>query len=108
MRVHLVSFLVVPFLPACLFGAPTPELRGVWVHGPQIKTPAAADALIARIDRANLNAAFVLVWYWGGQAYFQSNLCPMAEGVQPGQALDGQPGGWPVRPALTGRRGGTA
>jgi uncharacterized lipoprotein YddW (UPF0748 family) len=84
MRVYVVSLLAVLFLPACLFGAPTPELRGIWVHGPQIKTPAAADALIARIDRANLNAAFILVWYWGGQAYFQSSLCPMAEGVQPG------------------------
>ena len=40
--------------------------------------------MIARIDRANLNAAFVLVWYWGGQAYFQSSLCPMGEGVPRG------------------------
>ncbi len=84
MRVYVMSFLVALFLPVCLFGVQTPELRGVWVHGTQIKTPAAADALIARIDRANLNAAFVLVWYWGGQAYFQSSLCPMAEGVQGG------------------------
>jgi len=84
MRVYGVSFLAALFLPVCLFGARTPELRGVWVHGTQIKTPAAADALVARLDRANLNAAFVLVWYWGGQAYFQSSLCPMGEGVQPG------------------------
>jgi uncharacterized lipoprotein YddW (UPF0748 family) len=84
MRICVVSFLAALFLPVCLFGAQTPELRGVWVHGTQIKTPAAADAVVARIDRANLNAAFVLVWYWGGQAYFQSSLCPMAEGVQPG------------------------
>jgi uncharacterized lipoprotein YddW (UPF0748 family) len=78
MRICVVSFLAALFLPVCLFGAQTPELRGVWVHGTQIKTPAAADAVVARIDRANLNAAFVLVWYWGGQAYFQSSLCPMA------------------------------
>jgi uncharacterized lipoprotein YddW (UPF0748 family) len=84
MRICVVSFLAALFLPVGLFGAQTPELRGVWVHGTQITTPAAADALIAGIDRANLNAAFVLVWYWGGQAYFQSSLCPMAEGVQPG------------------------
>ncbi len=65
-------------------GAPTPELRGIWLHATQIKTPAEADAVIARIDRARFNAAFVLVWYWGGQAYFQSALCPMGEGVPAG------------------------
>jgi hypothetical protein len=84
MKGYIGSFLAAFFLPACLFAAQTPELRGVWVHGPQIKTPAAADALVARIEHANLNAAFVLVWYWGGQAYFQSSLCAMAEGVQGG------------------------
>jgi len=84
MRVYAVSFLAALFLPVCLFGAQAPELRGVWVHGTQIKTPAAADAVVAKIDRARLNAAFVLVWYWGGQAYFQSSLCPMGEGVQSG------------------------
>jgi uncharacterized lipoprotein YddW (UPF0748 family) len=65
-------------------GAPKPELRGVWMHATQIKTPAQADAMIAKIDRANLNAAFILVWYWGGQAFFQSSLCPMGDGVQAG------------------------
>jgi uncharacterized lipoprotein YddW (UPF0748 family) len=65
-------------------GVPRPELRGIWVHGTQLKTPAEADAVIAKIERAHLNAAFVLVWYWGGQAYFQSALCPMGEGVPPG------------------------
>jgi uncharacterized lipoprotein YddW (UPF0748 family) len=84
MKVHMVLFLAVLFLPARLFGVQTPELRGIWVHGTQIKTPAATDALVARIERANLNAAFVLVWYWGGQAYFQSSLSPMAEGVEGG------------------------
>jgi len=84
MRVYVASLLATFFLPVCLSGAQTPELRGVWVHGTQIKTPAAADAVVARIERANLNTVFVLVWYWGGQAYFQSSLCPMGEGVQPG------------------------
>ena len=65
-------------------GGARPELRGVWVHGTQLKTPAEADAVVAKIDRAHFNAAFVLVWYWGGQAYFQSALCPMGEGVPPG------------------------
>jgi len=40
--------------------------------------------MVARIERARFNAAFILVWYWGGQAYFQSAMCPMAEGVQAG------------------------
>jgi uncharacterized lipoprotein YddW (UPF0748 family) len=85
MRVRIAPFLVVLFLSVGSSpGAQRPELRGVWIHGTQIKTPAAADAVIGKIDRANLNAAFVLVWYWGGQAFFQSALCPMAEGVQPG------------------------
>jgi uncharacterized lipoprotein YddW (UPF0748 family) len=65
-------------------GAPVPELRGIWVHATQLKTPVEADAVIAKIERAHFNAAFVLVWYWGGQAYFQSAMCPMGEGVQPG------------------------
>jgi uncharacterized lipoprotein YddW (UPF0748 family) len=61
-----------------------PELRGIWVHGTQVKTATEADAVIARIDRANLNAVFLLVWYWGGQAFFRSDLCPMGDGVAPG------------------------
>jgi len=65
-------------------GAARPQLRGIWMHATQIKTPAAADAVVAKIDKANLNAVFVLVWYWGGQAFFQSDLAPMGDGVQPG------------------------
>jgi len=64
--------------------APAPELRGIWMHGTQVKTPAQADVLVAKVERANLNAVFLLVWYWGGQAFFQSALCPMADGVQAG------------------------
>lgn len=85
MKVWIASFCAVLFLGAGMSaGAPRPELRGVWVHGTQLKTPAETDAVVAKIHRANLNAAFVLVWYWGGQAYFQNSLCPMGEGVQPG------------------------
>jgi uncharacterized lipoprotein YddW (UPF0748 family) len=85
MKVRIVPFLAVLFLfVGSSLGARRPELRGIWVHGTQIKTPAEADALIAKMDRANFNAAFVLVWYWGGQAYFRSTLCPMGDGVQPG------------------------
>ncbi|MBM4027532.1 MAG: hypothetical protein FJ280_19315 [Planctomycetes bacterium] len=85
MRGCLASLGAVLLLPACAaVGVERPRLRGTWVHGIDIKTPAAADALIDRMARAHLNTAFVLVWYWGGQAFFQSSLCPMGEGVQPG------------------------
>ncbi|HOH63696.1 MAG TPA: family 10 glycosylhydrolase [Sedimentisphaerales bacterium] len=71
-------------LSAAAGGASGPELRGIWMHATQIKTPGEADALVARIDKANLNAVFLLVWYWGGQAFFESELCPMGDGVQAG------------------------
>ncbi len=64
--------------------AAEPQLRGIWMHANFIRTPAEADQCVERIDRANLNAVFLLVWYWGGQASFQSSACPMLEGVQPG------------------------
>ncbi len=81
MRVCIAPFLAVLLLGVHSSPGALPELRGVWVHGPQIKTPAEANAVVARIERAHLNAAFVLVWYWGGQTYFRSTLCPMADGV---------------------------
>lgn len=84
MRICVALFLLVLGLTACpLCGAP-PELRGVWMHATQIKTPAEADAMVEKIDRAHFNAAFILVWYWGGQAYFQSAICPLGEGVPSG------------------------
>jgi uncharacterized lipoprotein YddW (UPF0748 family) len=61
-----------------------PEHRGVWMHASYIKTPAEADRCVALMERANFNAVYLLVWYWGGQAAFQSQLSPMLEGVQPG------------------------
>jgi uncharacterized lipoprotein YddW (UPF0748 family) len=64
--------------------AAEPQLRGVWLHANCTKNRAEADGLIALMERANINAAFVLVWYWGGQAAFQTPLCPMLEGVAPG------------------------
>jgi uncharacterized lipoprotein YddW (UPF0748 family) len=81
---RIAPFLAILFPMSLALGAPRPELRGIWVHGTQIKTPAAADAVVGKIHRANLNAAFVLVWYWGGQAYFRSSLCPMGDGVPSG------------------------
>ena len=60
------------------------EMRGIWMHATQIKTRAEADQWIARIGRANINAVFILVWYWGGQAFYHSDLCPMGDGVEEG------------------------
>jgi len=60
------------------------QLRGIWMHANFIRTPAEADACVEKLQRANFNAVFLLVWYWGGQAAFQSQFCPMLEGVQPG------------------------
>ncbi len=76
--------LLLVVLLATGSAAAGPELRGVWMHATQVKTSAEADAAIARIDRAHLNTVFILVWYWGGQAFFRSDLCPMGDGVQPG------------------------
>jgi uncharacterized lipoprotein YddW (UPF0748 family) len=77
-----VLLLVGAGLPA--FAAEPQQMRGVWMHATQIKTRAEADACVARIHRANLNAVFLLVWYWGGQAFYHSQLCPMGEDVEPG------------------------
>ena len=60
------------------------EMRGIWMHATQIQTRAEADQCVARIDAANLNAVFLLVWYWGGQAFYRSDLCSMGEGVEEG------------------------
>lgn len=80
----LLSWVLLLSAAGGAAGAPAAELRGVWMHATQVKTSAQADAMIARIDRANFNTVFILVWYWGGQAFFQSSLCPMGEGVQAG------------------------
>lgn len=84
LRKHLPLFVVLTLLPlySAIAKAEQPQLRGIWMHATQIKTPSEADEWIAKIDRANLNAAFMLVWYWGGQAFFHTELCPMGQGVQ--------------------------
>lgn len=82
----VAAWIVAASGPSACYGAaaPDPELRGIWMHATQMKTRAEADACVQRIDAANLNAVFVLVWYWGGQAFYQSRLCPMGEGVEAG------------------------
>jgi len=64
--------------------AAQPEMRGVWMHASQIKTRAACEKSVAQIDAAHLDSVFLLVWYEGGQAYYQSRLSPWAQGVEPG------------------------
>ncbi len=64
--------------------AAEPQLRGAWMHANFIRTPAETADCVDRLQRANFNAVFLLVWYWGGQAGFHSEYCPMLEGVQPG------------------------
>ena len=85
MRSLLLLVVLGTFLVSCgsAFAADT-EMRGIWMHATQIKTRAEADEWIAKIDQANLNAVFILVWYWGGQAAYSSELCPMLEGVEEG------------------------
>ncbi len=84
MRAVSLSLLFVLLLSASARAAQTPELRGIWIHATEVKTRAEADAAIAKIEQAHFNAVFLLVWYWGGQAFFQSDLCPMGDGVEPG------------------------
>ena len=77
--------LAVALAAMCLgASAGETEMRGIWMHATQIKTRAEADQWVAKIEAARLNAVFMLVWYWGGQAFYQSDLCPMGEGVEEG------------------------
>jgi len=84
MKAVSLSLLFVLLLAVTAPGAQTPEVRGIWMHATAIKTPAEADAAVARIAQAHFNAVFLLVWYWGGQTFFYSALCPMHDGVRPG------------------------
>lgn len=84
MRAAVLSLLSVLHLSVGAPAAQTPELRGIWIHATAIKTSAQADAAVARIEQAHFNAVFLLVWYWGGEAFFHSDLCPMGDGVEPG------------------------
>ena len=60
------------------------EHRGVWLHPPQFRTPELCDQFVKRMVSAKINVAYPLVWYWGGRAYYRSEICPMAEDVPNG------------------------
>ncbi len=80
-----VALAVALAVGTCSVGlAAQPQHRGIWMHASYIKTPAQADRCVELIDRAHLNAVYLLVWYWGGQAAFQSRFCPMLDGVEAG------------------------
>jgi uncharacterized lipoprotein YddW (UPF0748 family) len=66
-----------------LGAAAEPQHRGIWMHASYINTPAEADRCVELIEQAHLKVIYLLVWYWGGQAAFQSQFCPMLEEVQP-------------------------
>ncbi len=80
----VLAAATLALVPATGAPSPRPELRGVWMHANFIRTRAEADACVETLVRAHFNAAFLLVWYWGGQAAFRTDLCPMLEGVEPG------------------------
>ena len=82
-KCRLTLLLLFPFLFLRASSLPS-EMRGVWMHATQIKTRSDTRRWVERIASANLNAVFILVWYWGGRAYFKSDLAPMAEGIEKG------------------------
>jgi uncharacterized lipoprotein YddW (UPF0748 family) len=60
------------------------ELRGISMHATQVKSRAETERAVSRIAAAHLNTVFLLVWYWGGQAFYHSELCPLGDGVEAG------------------------
>ena len=88
--VGLISSMVL-LVAAVLCGnvlrAAEPEMRGLWVWGPQLgllKTRAAADKCVAQVDAAHLNAIFLLVWCENSdRVCYHSDLCPLIEGLEP-------------------------
>lgn len=84
MRLIAIAALLLSAVLAPAAFAQTPEHRGLWVGTADYDTPQEADALVARAVAAHLNALYALVWYNGGQAWYQSALSPLAKGVAVG------------------------
>ncbi|MBN1417250.1 MAG: family 10 glycosylhydrolase [Planctomycetes bacterium] len=80
-RIHVACLAVLAWANALV---PAADLRGIWMHATQTRTRAETERAVARIESANLNAVFILVWYWGGQAFFRTPLAPMGDGVEAG------------------------
>ena len=85
MRRTATALALVLGLVALASAAQKPvELRGAWTHPTSWKTRADADRMLARADRMNLNALFMLVYYYGGQVAYRTDMAPMLEGVAEG------------------------
>ena len=78
----LLLSILIPLVP--LDAAPRAEMRGLWVGTNTFNTPAAVADVVDRAAAAHLNALYPIVWYNGGQAWYRSKLCPLAEQVAPG------------------------
>jgi uncharacterized lipoprotein YddW (UPF0748 family) len=61
-----------------------PEQRAVWANYRQVSTPEGVRDTVEKVSAAHLNAIYLLVWYNGGQAAYQSELGPMMRGVAEG------------------------
>jgi uncharacterized lipoprotein YddW (UPF0748 family) len=57
---------------------------GVWAHATQTRSPGEADELMDRAKAAGIDAIYMLVWYWGGHAYYLTDLAPLAGDVEAG------------------------
>ncbi len=60
------------------------EHRGIWLHPEQFKMPEVCELFVERMAKANINVAYALVWYWGGTAYYRSDLYPMPADIPKG------------------------
>ncbi|MDP6775443.1 MAG: family 10 glycosylhydrolase, partial [Candidatus Latescibacteria bacterium] len=82
----LLALLLALCAPPCLAETPpeTLTLRGAWVWGTSCKDRPSADAMLRRAELMNLNALYVLVFYWGATACYQSAYVPTNASVEPG------------------------
>ena len=84
MRRLAIAVAVLCACAAAPAGEPPVELRGAWTHPTSWKTRADADRMLDRADAMHLNALFMLVYYYGGQVAYRTDLAPMLEGVADG------------------------
>lgn len=59
------------------------EHRGLWVGFGAINTPEAVAEVVNKAVAAHLNVLYPCVWYNGGQAMYRSQICPLADDVDP-------------------------
>lgn len=81
MRALLLSLPLLALAGHAL-GQPV-QHRGIWMHATSAKTAEEADEVLDRIESARLNAIYCLVFYWGGHAYYNSDIVARAEDIAP-------------------------